>query len=544
VELDVGRLEALRRDGRTTEAAALVAGEFLEGFSIPDARTFEDWLSAERRHWRANSVALLVAEGESQLRGGRADPAAHLAHRALVLDPLSDSATRLLMVSLAIGGDPAAALLRYREFAEVLQREVGSEPALETRGLADRLRAERTVRPPLRPGPPRVDTRRTPLVGREAELAALFDLWNHTVSANRAAAAVIEGDPGTGKSRLLEEVQSRARFGDRSAVTAFTRGVEADRDTPWSGALGLARGGLLAAPGLASASPAALASFAAEIPEWADRFGRPESAGTAITPGRALAEVLSAIALERPILLVVDDAHRLDRESLLALVAALRDCRAASLLVLFSVSANAPRGEIDELRATLGHDLPGITLRLEALPVPAIREICAWALPGYSPIELDRLSRRVAIDSAGLPLLAVEVIHAVASGFDLHADRGAWPAPLRTLDETMPGDLPDAVVAAIRVGFRRQSEPARQVLVVASVAGGRIGVEALARGTELDLPTLHQALDELEWHRWLWSDPRGYSFVARIAQLVIDRDLVRPGQRRRIRDRIAADSAG
>jgi nucleotidyltransferase/DNA polymerase involved in DNA repair len=42
------------------------------------------------------------------------------------------------------------------------------------------------------------------------------------------------------------------------------------------------------------------------------------------------------------------------------------------------------------------------------------------------------------------------------------------------------------------------------------------------------------ALDELEWHRWLMAEPRGYSFVARIVRRVVERDMVTEGQRRRV----------
>ena len=42
------------------------------------------------------------------------------------------------------------------------------------------------------------------------------------------------------------------------------------------------------------------------------------------------------------------------------------------------------------------------------------------------------------------------------------------------------------------------------------------------------------ALDELEWHRWLVAEPRGYSFVARIVRRVVERDMVTAGQRQRV----------
>jgi hypothetical protein len=48
---------------------------------------------------------------------------------------------------------------------------------------------------------------------------------------------------------------------------------------------------------------------------------------------------------------------------------------------------------------------------------------------------------------------------------------------------------------------------------------------------------VHDALDELEWARWVNADPRGYAFVARIVREVVASDMTTPGQRQRIRDR-------
>jgi hypothetical protein len=137
-------------------------------------------------------------------------------------------------------------------------------------------------------------------------------------------------------------------------------------------------------------------------------------------------------------------------------------------------------------------------------------------------------------DSAGIPLLVVELLHAVALGLDLKATRAVWPAPARTLLDSLPGDLPDSVVGAVRVGFRHLSKNAQQVLVAAAVLGERVAADALARATGIAGADLTAALDELEWQSWLRFDPRGYSFVARIVLRVVERDMVLPGQRQRI----------
>ncbi len=178
--------------------------------------------------------------------------------------------------------------------------------------------------------------------------------------------------------------------------------------------------------------------------------------------------------------------------------------------------------------------MAGATVRLEPLDTAALRRLAAWAAPTFGATELDRLARRVAVDSAGLPLLAVELLHAVALGLDLGTITGAWPEPAKTLDQTLPADLPDAVVAAIRVGFRRLTTDAQQVLAAAAVLGDRVEVDRLQRATELRGKQLNAALDELEWQRWLVAEPRGYAFLARIVRDIVARDMLTEGQRQRI----------
>ena len=146
----------------------------------------------------------------------------------------------------------------------------------------------------------------------------------------------------------------------------------------------------------------------------------------------------------------------------------------------------------------------------------------------------ERLCRRVYADSAGLPLLCMELLNAVRLGLELHRIEGSWPKPAMTLVDTFPGDLPDSVVAAIRVGFRRLTEPAQRVLAAASILGERVTPERLARMTEIDGDELASVLDELEWQRWLTADARGYSFVARVVKDVVARDMLTPGKKRRL----------
>jgi DNA-binding SARP family transcriptional activator len=532
VEVDVDHLETLAADERWEAAAELIAGEFLEGFAVPGASEFEDWLAAERENWRRRGVDILVRGSETLAQSGRTQEAAALASRALALDPRSEHALGAAIRNRSLLGDRAGALELYDRFRLRLQEEVGTEPGEETVALIERVRRERAVRPEVAAGwaegEPVV---RAPFEGRAGELGRLMQAVGRSARERVPTALVIEGDSGVGKTRLTEELLARLRLDGFSIATA--RAVEADRGEAWSGLLALARGGLADAAGIGAAPPEALGAFAAMLPEWRQRF--PGAHPDAAYPiARAMVESLRAAAEERPVLLALDDAQWLDRETAVELSAVLRDLAGTPLTVLLAVVPHPPRAELDELRSRLGRDLGGETVRLRPLDRAALRRLAERMLPGYEPVAIDRVTRRVATDSAGIPLLAVELLRAVALGLDLKATSEAWPEPLRTLDQTLPGELPDAVVAAIRIGFRRLSPSAQRVLAAASVLGDLVPAPLLERAVSLGAEETALALDELEWHRWLVAEPRGYSFVARIVQRVVERDMVTPGQRRRV----------
>ena len=524
--LDTDRFDALTQAGDWPAAAALVSGEFMEGFVVPDASDFESWLTAERDNWRRRGSAALLHSADATLARGDYATAAATAARAQALAPTADNAIRLVVRALALTGDRAAALEQYESFRERLATAVGIEPEPETRALIERVRRE-----PLRPesaAAPRVgaESRRAPLVGREAELDALWTAVMQSRRSRRAGFALVEGDAGAGRTRLSQEVMARARLDGVAVVMA--RAVSADATTPWAGVWGLCRGGLLEAPGIAAAPREVWSVFAARVPEWADRFGVPGA--TVHTPASALSECLRVVAEEGPVLVVVDDAHWLDAESLRGLDALLRDLDALPVCVLLT-AATPIAAELDALRARMKS---GVSVRLGALTPEAHRALARWALPRYDAEAIDRVARRVATDSAGLPLLAVELFHAIALGLELSGTPSAWPEESRTLDHTMPGQLPEGVVAAVRVGVRRLSSNAQRVLAAAAVLGERQPPAVLGRATGLDGPALAAALDELEWERWLSAEARGYDFVARIVREIVARDFVTEGQRRRI----------
>jgi len=528
VRLDCDELEAHVAQGAWREAASLIAGDFLEGFSLPDSGAFEDWLGAERRLLREHSLSALLGWSQSLLREGDAIGALRAAERGGTLDPLSDSAVRARMAALAVQGETARAMEAWEAFCSVVKRDLGTEPSRESRAFAERIGTSRGPRALVPKSEP--ELRRAPLVGRKKQLGAILDCREQ--NKGRAMAVVIEGDAGSGKSRLLDEL--RTRLGFEGVATIFVRAVEADRTQEEGGFLAIARGGLLDAPGVPAASAEALGALARLVPEWGDRFRSVE--GQMSLPA-ALSAIFEAAADQGPVALLIDDAHWLDRSTLLAVTALLRNlARLPFMLALTTLPAPA-REEIDQLRTRMGSDVPGIAVSLDPLDDAALHELVSWAFPGFDPTRAERLTRRISSDSAGLPLLAVELVSAVAAGLELRDGHAPWPSPLRTLTETLPADLPDTVVAAIRIGFRRLTPDAQQVLVAAAVLGPGLTETSLTRVTGLKLDQVRRALDELEWQRWLECDGTSYGFVAQIAARVIDRDMVTKGQRARIANR-------
>ena len=536
VALDLDSFEQLVAAEDWTGAAALVEGEFLEGFSIPGCSPFEEWLSSERRTWRGRGVEALARRAELSAETGAVPEGTQDAMAALELDPLADRAVRAVMRCLALAGDRPGALARYADFREHLTEALGATPEAETELLATHIRAERVgieerAEAPEGGGEPH-HSRRAPLIGRAESLGSLLGAWNEAVADSHSALLIVEGDGGIGKTRLAHEVVARVRL-DGAAVIGI-RAVEGDQDVPGSGLVAMARGGMLETSGVAGAPPQALATLAERVPEWADRFPRTESAASSMPLPTALSEACRAITDEQPLLAVVDDVHWLDRESLVALLGCLRDLEHAPFALMVIVTSARSPDELERVRASIGRDVPGAVTNLSPWNTEALLELAGWYLPEYTEQEVDRIVRRLTTDSAGLPLLAVELLHAVTLGLDLREHSSAWPEPFHTLDETLPGDLPDAVRAAVRIGFRQLDPEAQQVLAAVAVLGNRVTPDQVAQATGLSHDAVLQRLDLLEWHRWLMSESRGYSFVARLPRGIVVEDMLTHGQRNRL----------
>ena len=121
------------------EALSLYRGPLLAGVSLASP-PFRDWLDSERAHLQRVWRHALGRMTQLRLERGDAAGAAELARELISSDDLDEEAHRLLMQALAAQGRRAEALRHYASLQETLRREVKSEPAFESKALAESLR--------------------------------------------------------------------------------------------------------------------------------------------------------------------------------------------------------------------------------------------------------------------------------------------------------------------------------------------------------------------------------------------------------------------
>jgi len=106
----------------------LTSGELLEGMDFPSSPAFEAWLAVERRRLTAACEALLHAAALARLASGEPDEAAALAARCVELDPFNADHHAVLVRSLAVAGDRAAARGQVLRCTDLFRRELGVDP--------------------------------------------------------------------------------------------------------------------------------------------------------------------------------------------------------------------------------------------------------------------------------------------------------------------------------------------------------------------------------------------------------------------------------
>ena len=347
------------------------------------------------------------------------------------------------------------------------------EHAGEVRDALDRLGGAPSV--PVVP----VAADRDPLIGRDAELASL----RRALDAARAGSArvvAIAGEPGIGKTRIVDEAAAEA--GAHGAAVVRGRAEEESRAYgPWRAAL---RPLVAAASGL----PARVLGDVRRL----TGDGRPPAEAQAgAAPPRdaeeerlrlfdAVAELVRSAASERPLFIALEDLHAVDRSSLLLLGHLLQAAPDAQLLVVLTYrSAELSPGH------ALGNLLDDIERdrRLSRVPLSGLPEA---AVARFFPPEatvashaLHELHER----TAGNPFFLRELVRLLAERGELSGD-GA----------TLPVVVPDRVREVVGRRLEPLMPATREVLAIAGVVGRPFTIAGVARIGGLGRESVAQAM--------------------------------------------------
>jgi predicted ATPase len=234
-------------------------------------------------------------------------------------------------------GDRAGALRVYHACAATLERELRVEPSAATRRAYEALLPSQDEPAvggqPGRAGP----LGRPPLVGRAPQRARLTDLWRAAAGGD-ARLVLVTGEPGAGKTRLVEELRSWCA--QRGAATAEARSYPAEGALAYGPVVSWLRSDALAGQ-FGRLDRAQLDELARLLPELRPPApGLPPPAPPAERDQRRLlfeALARAVLAPPGPLLLVADDLHWADRETLQFLHYLLRAEPDAPLLVVATV---------------------------------------------------------------------------------------------------------------------------------------------------------------------------------------------------------------
>ncbi|HTU96406.1 MAG TPA: AAA family ATPase [Solirubrobacteraceae bacterium] len=419
-----------------------------------------EWVLSERdRHRDGVSSAMSEIAAGAAADGDEARALGWLKRRA-ELDPFDEPAHCDLISALAGSGDRAGAIAVYRRLAERLRRELAVAPSPRTRGLALALRApdgddgtgpeERAL--PL-PVPSGLDRRRwrRPFVGRDDVLMRLSAAWSR-IRDGGLELVVLEGEPGIGKSRVAAEFAAEVAATGAAVLSAA---VEEDPVAPCQCILdALAR---------------------ANVP--ADEAGGAEVLDDAAARLRLrayLARRLEEASGGRPLLLVLDDLHWADAETLTFLHGLARRGVAAPALIVATTrrgAAGSGRAAADGLAAIARHapvdrvELAGLSLSETAALIGSGPSGAALATPDIQAV-LER--------TQGNPFFLEALLDAGLA-----------------LDRALPAGVAELVAARVTT----LGEDVEQVLESAAVIGRGFDAALAARASGLPRPSAFDALD-------------------------------------------------
>lgn len=430
---------------------------------------------------------------EALLRLGRAGEVLADVESALAEAPYAERLWRQLMLALYRSGRQGEALAAYQRAHQRLDDDLGISPGPSLRRLhGDILRQEVEPVPLVLHDHPTAADRGstiapTGLVGREPEL----DTVQRALAAatgGRGSLLLVTGDPGIGKSALLEALTARA--GTLGGVIATGQGIDsnpAPAYLPWAQAL---LGLVTAVGGEAVAAafrpygnvPAVLDPSLADVVPLppAEQLADTELARTRLFQG--VVDGLHRLARVRPLVLVIDDAQWLDSASVLLvqlLASRLVDSRIV-LVLAYRDQELPPDVPLARALPALRSHRHAVRLPLTGLPRRAVAALADSVAGAPVPSEVvDVIVDR----TGGNPFFVHELVRVLAAE---HAVEDSVRARER---------VPVRVQEVVRQRLSRLPEQVNAMLSVAAVLGREVDGEVLRELLKLEPEALYDVTD-------------------------------------------------
>ncbi len=464
----------------TPEAAGYDVPKFLAGFSLRGAPAFDEWAAMKRRWLLRRFHQVLRTLVRQAMAGSHWREASGWVERWLESEPLSDEATRLAMEVLYLSGDRGAALARFAEYRERLTREVACEPSASLGELARRIEADRSVE--IRESvseklDPRPLSFECGLVGREAHWQTLLNSWN-VVTAGSGQVILIEGEGGLGKTRLAEEFLHWATA--KGATILRGRGYDPTAGIPYVPLVDALRG-VLDAPGLAGTAPEWLTEATRFIPELRRRFptlpepGAPTDAAERQRLFESVAQVLLALAAERPTVLFLDDLQWCDGDSCGMLRFLVRRLSKAPVAIVAAITLGDLEPDAPSARLSRA-------MRIE--PHAAVVTLCqlgedeVWQMIREmgnlkEPTGGQRFARKIHEVTDGNPFYVIELLKALFEQGVLTATpiSAEWAVSAVMKEDFRQVQMPRTVRDAIGDRISRLPQELRDLLATIAIAG-------------------------------------------------------------------------